>query len=172
MKYQDQVRLLLDVLPEISKENSFALYGGTAINLFLRDMPRLSVDIDLLYLPIEDRTITLNNIDKALQRIISQLNVVIASPNIAYNSIGKVIVHSGDINIKIEVNPVMRGILGSPQQVNLCSKAKNIYDVFVTANIVPFGQLYGSKICAALDRQHPRDLFDVKLLLENEGFTK
>lgn len=48
-KYNHQVRLLLAVLPEIAKEHCFALHGGTAINLFIRNMPRLSVDIDLTY---------------------------------------------------------------------------------------------------------------------------
>lgn len=45
--YRDQVRLLLDVLPLVAEEKVFALKGGTAINLFERDLPRLSVDIDL-----------------------------------------------------------------------------------------------------------------------------
>lgn len=45
--YKSQVKLLLDVLPLVSKEPCFALHGGTAINLFIRNMPRLSVDIDL-----------------------------------------------------------------------------------------------------------------------------
>jgi predicted nucleotidyltransferase component of viral defense system len=49
---KNQVRLLLAVLPEVAKETCFAMHGGTAINLFLRDMPRLSVDIDLTYVEI------------------------------------------------------------------------------------------------------------------------
>lgn len=47
--------LLLQILPIVGEESCFALKGGTAINLFIRDMPRLSVDIDLTYLPIESR---------------------------------------------------------------------------------------------------------------------
>lgn len=53
--YKRQVKLLLDVLPEIAKEDCFAMHGGTAINLFLQDMPRLSVDIDLAYVGLEVR---------------------------------------------------------------------------------------------------------------------
>jgi len=53
--YRSQVELLLRVLPYVAKEKVFALKGGTAINLFVRDLPRLSVDIDLTYLPFEDR---------------------------------------------------------------------------------------------------------------------
>ena len=63
--YYKQVQLLLEVLPFVSKEECFALKGGTAINMFVRDMPRLSVDIDLMYLPIENREISLQNSHKA-----------------------------------------------------------------------------------------------------------
>ena len=67
--YHKKVGILIDVLPLIAEEKCFALHGGTAINLFIRDMPRLSVDIDLTYLPIEDRQTSLNNIHFALFRI-------------------------------------------------------------------------------------------------------
>ena len=73
-RYIDQVRLLIDVLPHIAKENVFALKGGTAINLFYRDMPRLSVDIDLTYLPVEDRNASLRHIDEALDRIMEGIS--------------------------------------------------------------------------------------------------
>jgi len=65
----NQVRLLVATLPQIHKEDCFALKGGTAINLFIRDMPRLSVDIDLAYIPIENRSASLSKIDSALKRI-------------------------------------------------------------------------------------------------------
>jgi len=61
--YAEQVRLLVRLLPAIAEEEVFALKGGSAINLFYRDMPRLSVDIDLVYLPVESRSISLSNID-------------------------------------------------------------------------------------------------------------
>ncbi len=47
--FTEQVRLLVALLPRVAKQECFALKGGTAINMFLRDMPRLSVDIDLAY---------------------------------------------------------------------------------------------------------------------------
>lgn len=53
--YRRQVSLLIKIVPLVAKETVFALKGGTAINLFLRNMPRLSVDIDLTYLPVKDR---------------------------------------------------------------------------------------------------------------------
>ena len=68
--YFEQALLMLRVIPHVSSEECFALKGGTAINLFLRDMPRLSVDIDLAYLPVADeRDKALANISSALMRI-------------------------------------------------------------------------------------------------------
>ena len=54
-------------MPFVAAEKDFALKGGTAINLFLRDLPRLSVDIDLTYLPIADRAQSLAAIDAAMK---------------------------------------------------------------------------------------------------------
>lgn len=67
--YRRQVALLVRVIPFVAEERRFALKGGTAINLFLRNMPRLSVDIDLTYLPVEDRQTSFGNIDAAMRRI-------------------------------------------------------------------------------------------------------
>lgn len=53
--YYKQVALLVRALPYVSEEKVFALKGGTAINLFVQAFPRLSVDIDLAYLPMEPR---------------------------------------------------------------------------------------------------------------------
>ena len=61
-----QAELLLRVLPFVNEEEIFALKGGTAINFFLRDLPRLSVDIDLTYLPVNERETALQDIGKAL----------------------------------------------------------------------------------------------------------
>ena len=77
--YKNQVSLLLQVLPEVAKETSFALHGGTAINLFIRDMPRLSVDIDLTNTPIEDRNASLKNIINALNGTTSDFIIVSGS---------------------------------------------------------------------------------------------
>lgn len=65
-----------------------------------------------------------------------------------------------------------RGLLDDAVKSTLCIAAQERYEVFCAMPLVPLGQLYGGKICAALDRQHPRDLFDINLLLENEGFTE
>ena len=61
--YRKQVQLLVRVLPLVDTEKCFALKGGTAINLFYRALPRLSVDIDLLYIPMEERELELNQLN-------------------------------------------------------------------------------------------------------------
>ena len=171
--YRQQVSLLLSVLPEVAKEKSFALHGGTAINLFIRDMPRLSVDIDLTYLPIEERETSLRNIADALQRIKANIEKVIPGVRITPRlDAGKLQVSSSGIDIKVEVNLVNRGTLAEPQNMPLCEKAQTTFEAFCVMPVVPRGQLFGGKIVAALDRQHPRDLFDVKYLLNEEGFTE
>lgn len=171
--YKKQVALLLSVLPEVAKEKSFALHGGTAINLFIREMPRLSVDIDLTYIPIEDRTTSLAGINDALSRIKVNLENLLQDVSvIEQKEKGKLQISRAGVKVKLEVNFVGRGTLGSCEEMPLCRKAHEEFDAFCAVRIVPFEQLYGGKICAALDRQHPRDLFDVKYLLENEGFTE
>lgn len=171
-KYKKQVALLLSVLPEVAKENCFALHGGTAINLFIRDMPRLSVDIDLTYVPIEDRETSLKGISVGLENIKNGIEAIIPGIKISHKeSIGKLLISDKGAEIKLEVNLVGRGTIAAPQKLPLCEKAQNEFDAFCAVPVVPHGQLFGGKICAALDRQHPRDLFDTKYLLDNEGFT-
>lgn len=172
MNYRKQVSLLLSVLPEVAKEKSFALHGGTAINLFVRNMPRLSVDIDLTYIPVEDRATSLENIQAALRRIKERIELAIKDVRITDRSRdGKLLISFHEIVVKIEVNLVARGTVDEPKGIALCSLAQGEFDAFCVMPVVPIGQLFGGKICAALDRQHPRDLFDVKHLLENEGFS-
>src|SRR5690625_6747219 len=81
--YRAQVDLLLQVLPHVAKEASFALKGGTAINLFVRDMPRLSVDIDLTWLPFDDRPTALAGITDALRRVKARVGTAIPACNVA-----------------------------------------------------------------------------------------
>lgn len=67
--YRKQLQLLIRTLPLVADEDCFALEGGTAINLFYRDLPRLAVDIDLAYLPVAQRQRSLREIETALKRI-------------------------------------------------------------------------------------------------------
>ena len=171
--FKRQVSLLLLVLPEVAKESCFALHGGTAINLFVRDMPRLSVDIDLTYVPIEDRETSIKNISQALVRIKVNIEAIIPKVRVTHQQDElKLQIASRGAQIKLEVNQAIRGTLGSPSKMILCEKAQNDFDAFCAIQIVPIGQLFGGKICAGLDRQHPRDFFDIKYLLANEGFSK
>ncbi|MES2664156.1 MAG: nucleotidyl transferase AbiEii/AbiGii toxin family protein [Pseudomonadota bacterium] len=175
--YRKQVELLIQTLPHVANENCFALKGGTAINLFIRDMPRLSVDIDLTYLPIADRPTSLAAIDLALKRIAenirqskSNVKVMESAPS-TQAEITKLIVRAHDrTQIKVEVTPVLRGCVYEPQIMAVSAKVENQFG-FAETNVLSFEDLYAGKIMAALDRQHPRDLFDVHLLLENEKIS-
>jgi len=170
--YAKQVKLLLDVLPEVAKELCFAMHGGTAINLFVRDMPRLSVDIDLIYVEIAERNETLDGINAALIRIKERIESLRPSMRVQHKeNVCKLQLDEHGVMIKIEVNMVGRGLIGGATKAPLCEAAQEQFDAFCAMPLVPLEQLYGGKICAALDRQHPRDLFDVKLMLDNEGFT-
>ena len=84
--YKRQVRLLLDVLPEVAKEKCFALHGGTAINLFVRDMPRLSVDIDLTYVEVGERDEALAGINNALLRIKANIEGLLSSIRVQHKT--------------------------------------------------------------------------------------
>ena len=84
----------------------------------------------------------------------------------------KLLVSQNGAMIKIEVSQLVRGILGSLTEKILCEKAQEKFNTFCSINVVPNGQLYGGKVCVAMDRQHPRDIFDVKQLFQKEGFTK
>jgi len=171
--YTQQIKLLLDVLPEVAKEEHFALHGGTAINLFIRDMPRLSVDIDLTYVLMGKRAEDLANINAALGRIKERVEALKPGIHIQHKeTVCKLQISDHGTQIKIEVNMVGRGLLGAANKALLCHVAQDQFDIFCSMTLVSMAQLYGGKICAALDRQHPRDLFDVKLLFENEGFTE
>lgn len=171
--YREQVNLLLKILPEISKERKLALHGGTAINLFIREMPRLSVDADLTYVPIEDRDNSMRGISDCLSSIAVNIKRVLPSVQIEHKAKEqKLLVNNNGVIVKVEVSVVNRGTIGLPEERQLCGMAQTLFDAFCVMNVVPIGQLYGGKVCAALDRQHPRDLFDVKYMLATEKFNE
>lgn len=173
LSYKNQVELLLDILPFIQAEPSFALKGGTAINLFHRNMPRLSVDIDLTYLPIEPRDIFFNNLTQVMQNLankITEKNYLVEYKR-SNQHIIKLIVSNQQATIIIEPNTTLRGTVFAPEIMELSEKAQNIFLQTQKVKTVSIADLYAGKICAALDRQHPRDLFDIKLLFDHEGIT-
>ena len=175
-KYYKQVQLLISVLPIVAEEKCFALKGGTAINLFIRDLPRLSVDIDLVYLPMDDRETALVHITDALNRIADSIVEKINGVKIQKSFESRVdalrlIVKQGDVQIKIELSPVLRGTVFPEELREVTEKVEEQFG-YVEMPVVSLADLYAGKLCAALDRQHPRDLFDVKFLLENEGLSQ
>jgi len=175
--YYKKVVLLVRVLPWLEEEVCFALKGGTAINLFIRDMPRLSVDIDLAYLPVEPRQDSLNHIHQALVQLADTLRqkipgsvvepVMLKESGTAY----KLLIRHAGVQIKVEVTPVLRGAVYSSEQRSVMPAVEDEFG-YAEVQLVSQADLYGGKICAALDRQHPRDLFDIRLLLENEGINR
>ena len=172
--YQKQVALLIRALPFVAQEDCFALKGGTAINLFVREMPRLSVDIDLTYLPVLARAESLAAIDAAMRRIAERLRPampgarITAVPLQSEQVVTRLLVRAGAAQIKIEVTPVMRGCVYDPELRSVSSAVEERFG-FAEIQVVSFADLYAGKIVAALDRQHPRDLFDVRGLLACEG---
>ena len=174
--YKKQVAFLLDMLPEIAKEDVFALHGGTAINLFCLNMPRLSVDIDLTYIPASsNRDVDLQNIRSALdsikERLKKQMPAIKFSDSVRADEELKLICTIPDAMVKIEVNQINRGLIAEPELMTLCDKAQETFDKFCEVRMVSRKQLWGGKINAALDRQHPRDLFDIRNLINEVGYS-
>jgi predicted nucleotidyltransferase component of viral defense system len=168
--YDDQVKLLIRILPEVAKEECFALKGGTAINLFYRNLPRLSVDIDLSYINFDDREIATSNIEKAIHRICLNVNKLGIKTKIIGTDSKKIICSDNLVKIKIEPNYTIRGYAYEPQLMRICESGEEKFG-FVKIKVVSKQELFGGKICAALDRQHPRDLFDIKELLDDNELT-
>ena len=175
--FSDQVRLLVAALPHVAEEKCFALKGGTAINLFVRNMPRLSVDIDLSYLPVEDRDVSFEAIDAALKRIEARIckamsGILVKKAYLSGTNYSiRLMIFQGKHSVKIEVTPVLRGSVHPPMEKELSVDAEKEFG-YAGMQLLSFEDLYGGKLCAALDRQHPRDLFDIYYLLNNEGITE
>ncbi len=172
--YVDTVRLLLKVTPIVFASGRFAMKGGTALNLFVQDMPRLSVDIDVVYTdPSASR-------DEALQIISQELGIVKAAlegqglqvrlPTNAQGDEVRLLVRSSTTQVKIEVNFVFRGTVLPPLVKPLVATAQDLFTTAVSVPVLVVEELYGSKLVAAMDRQHPRDIFDVMHMLDQFGW--
>ena len=164
--YTQKVELLLRIIPIVMEEEVFAIHGGTAINLFLKDLPRYSVDIDLTYIPLADGQTSLDDINLHLKSIADKAKKAFKGMHIVPNfNTSKLLCEYLGKQVKIEVNQTKRGVVGGEcLSIPLSEKAQNEFSLFCEAKIVPLTQLYGGKIAAALSRQHPRDLFDVKYM--------
>jgi hypothetical protein len=173
--YLDTARLLTQVAPFVFADGIFALKGGTAINLFVRDMPRLSVDLDLVFpdysLP---RSEALQRINEAVRLSAERLTArgfqtrTVVAPDAGET---KLMVRRGNIEVKIEVNFVMRGTVHPVRMASLTAIARDALLADLEIPVVSLEDMYGGKLVAAMDRQHPRDLFDVMQLFAHEGIT-
>ena len=173
--YAQTVRLLLTAAPEVFANDIFAMKGGTAINLFVRDMPRLSVDIDVVYTKWETPR------EEALRAVSNELDAIaarLAGAGVVTRKIPnkvpgdtKLLVEAGEAQVKIEVNVVFRGTVLPPERRGLNPNTAKMFGTELELPLLAVDELYGSKLVAALDRQHPRDLFDVWRLFESGGLS-
>jgi len=173
--YAQTLRLLLITAPDVFANDIFAMKGGTAINLFVQDMPRLSIDIDVVYLPWATPR------DEALQAIADELDAIakrlekfnLRSRTIASKGLSdtKLIVEDDGNQVKVEVNIVFRGTVLPIERRTLCAKTAEMFSAELELPVLAPDELYGSKIVAAMDRQHPRDLFDMWQLYQFAGLS-
>lgn len=174
--YADTVRLLLSVAPDVFANDIFAMKGGTAINLFVQDMPRLSVDIDVVYTPWQTpREQALKTISDELDAIAARLSQLGLSTRKAHSkdlSDTKLLIDNADTQVKVEVNVVFRGTVLPVERHPLSPKTSDLFSVALELPILAPSELYGSKLVAAMDRQHPRDLFDVLKMCDSVGLSE
>ncbi len=173
--YADTVRLLLAITPDVFANDIFAMKGGTAINLFVRDMPRLSVDIDVVYTPWQHTR------DQALPAIAGELDAIarrvaklgLNARRMTTKDLGdtKLLVENSASQVKVEVNAVFRGTVLPMERRALAGKTAEMFGAELEVPVLAVDELYGSKLVAAMDRQHPRDLFDVLQMFDSEGLT-
>lgn len=174
-EYLDLVRLLVRVAPMIFAEPGFALKGGTAINLFVRDLPRLSVDLDLVFTDYRlDRDSALAAIAAAVHNMasrIGKLGMQVHVPSRMEGEEAKLFIRKGQVEVKVEINQVARGTILPVVTTRLVQAARDQLRADLRVPLLATEELYGGKLVAALDRSHPRDWFDVMLLLNAEGIT-
>ena len=173
--YVDTVRLLLEAAPEVFRAGCFAMKGGTALNLFVQDMPRLSVDIDVVYVAHQkSRDVALREIGAELTALQQRLRSRGLEAEIAASKTGdetKLFARRGRQQVKIEINYVFRGTLLPTEQRPLVKAASDLFTTSLTVPTLAVSELYGSKVVAAMDRQHPRDFFDVHGMFHRFGLS-
>lgn len=173
--YADTVRLLLSAAPDVFAGDIFAMKGGTAINLFLLDMPRLSVDIDVVYTPWQTPR------EQALSAIAAELDAVarrlarlgLSTRKIASRNLGdtKLVIAGGGQQVTVEVNVVFRGTVLPVERRSLSPRTAEAFSAELELPVLAPDELYGGKLVAAMDRQHPRDWFDVWQMYESAGLS-
>ena len=71
--------------------------------------------------------------------------------------------------VKIEVNHIFRGTLLPTQKAPLSPAGQNLFTAEIAVPMLATAEIYGSKLVATMDRQHPRDIFDVMKMYEKFG---
>ena len=173
--YVETVRLLLAATPDVFRAPCFALKGGTALNLFVQEMPRLSVDLDVVYVPhATERSAALEEIGGALAATQKQIAALGIASEIISTKDGddvKLLIRRGQSQVKVEVNHVFRGTVLSVETRRLVKSARDLFTTELSAPVLAVPELYGSKLVAAMDRQHPRDFYDVLGMYQRFGLS-
>ena len=174
--YADTVFLLLKVAPDVFRSDLFAMKGGTAINLFVRDMPRLSVDIDLVYkewkTPREQALKDIASELDSIEKRVSKLGLHIRKVKTTGVGDTKLLIENKTSQVKVEVNFIFRGSVLPTEIRALSPKTAELFSMNLMLPTLAVDELYGSKLVAAMDRQHPRDLFDVGELFKTDGLSE
>lgn len=174
--YVQTVNLLLDIAPTVFQTPRFAMKGGTALNLFVQDLPRLSVDIDVVFINhLADRDTALEEIAQEIQRIeaaIAEMGYETRTRKVHGGDEVKLDIFSTEAEVKVEVNFVFRGTVLPVQTRSMSEKTQALFSKNIRIPVLSPSELYGSKLVAAMDRQHPRDLFDVLKMYESHGLTQ
>jgi Nucleotidyl transferase AbiEii toxin, Type IV TA system len=172
--YVDTVRLLLAIAPAVFASGRFAMKGGTALNLFVQEMPRLSIDLDLVFVDHRpDRQAALQAIAQELAKVQSALAGKGYRAHLPANAEGddvKLVVSNDTAQVKVEVNVVFRGTALPVETRPLVATAQDLFTTDLAVPVLATAELYGSKLVAAMDRQHPRDIFDVMHMLDQFGW--
>lgn len=169
-RYAERVKLLVEILPTLAEERRFALKGGTAINLFEHDLPRLSVDIDLTWLPVGDFANDVRDISAALEAIgerlrTGPLRLQVQTSGTEAPGVHRLIASRNRARVQIETTPVMRGTVHPVRTMRVRPGVEQNFG-FAEMQVLDFADLYAGKLSAALSRQHPRDLFDLQPILD------
>ena len=169
----EKVHYLLDLLEAINSEeflrDRLALKGGTALNLFIFELPRLSVDIDLNYIGSPDRKIMeaeRQEIEKLLPALSLRLGLIVQAPKKEYALTSWALryqsVMGGNDNVKVEINFIQRIPIWPPVRQTPCLVGTR---QTMDALILDEHELAGGKLAALLARRTGRDLFDGHALL-------
>ncbi len=155
-RYTDRVRLLVEILPVLAQEPRFALKGGTAINLFEHDLPRLSVDIDLAWLPANDYATDVKSIAEALERLAAMMRarpmqLQVQTSRGEGGALTRLVVSRGRTRVQIETTPVMRGTVHPVRTMTVRPKVEEGLG-FAEVQVLDFADLYAGKLSAALSR--------------------